>query len=92
MTDDIKRLYRSRDDRMIAGVSAGLGEFLQIDTTLVRLVFVLSLFLGGTGLLVYLVMWLVVPEEPLASASTVDAEPAAKKSTTKKSATKKSES
>lgn len=87
MTDDIKRLYRSRDDRMIAGVATGLADFLQIDPTLVRLIFVFSLLLGGTGLLIYLAMWLVVPEEPLASESVVEAKPkaTAKKATTKKS-------
>lgn len=63
---EVRRLYRSRKDRMVAGVAAGLGEFLGIDSTIMRLIFVFSLFLGGTGLLVYFVMLLVVPEEPLA--------------------------
>jgi phage shock protein C len=64
MVNEAKRLYRSRSERMIAGVAGGLGEFLTIDPTIMRLIFVFSLFLGGTGLFVYLVMWLVVPEEP----------------------------
>lgn len=64
MTDDnVKRLYRSADDRMIAGVCAGLAEFLEIDPTIVRLLFVLGLFAGGATFWAYLVMMLVVPEE-----------------------------
>lgn len=85
---EVRRLYRSRKDRMVAGVAAGLGEFLGIDSTIMRLIFVFSLFLGGTGLFVYFVMMLVVPEEPLAveapkAMEEVVSEP--KKRTTKKS-------
>jgi phage shock protein C len=65
VTNDFKKLYRSRDDRMLGGVAGGLGEFLTIDPTLLRLLFVLSLVLGGAGFWVYIVMWLIVPEEPL---------------------------
>ncbi len=65
MTVDNRRLYRSRTDRMISGVCGGLGEYLNIDPTVVRLLFALSLLIGGTGLLVYVVMLIVVPEEPL---------------------------
>jgi len=88
MANDVKRLYRSRDDRMVAGVAAGLGEFLDIDATIVRLVFAFSLFLGGFGALAYFVMWMVVPEEPIIEVSAPAKKPAAKKSsgTTKKSA------
>ena len=58
-----KRLYRSRDDRMIAGVCAGLSEYIDIDPTVVRLLFVLGLFAGGATFWAYIVMMLVVPEE-----------------------------
>ena len=58
-----KRLYRSEDDRMIAGVCAGLAEYVDIDPTIVRLLFVLGLFAGGATFWAYLVMMLVVPEE-----------------------------
>ena len=64
MTEQVKKLYRSEDDRMMAGVAGGLGEFLDIDSTIIRLIFAFSILLGGTGLLVYAVMWLVVPESP----------------------------
>jgi len=58
-----KRLYRSRDDRMVAGVCAGLAEYVDIDPTIVRLLFVLGLFAGGATFWAYLVMMMVVPEE-----------------------------
>ena len=58
------KLYRSRDNRMIAGVCGGLGEFMGVDPTIVRLLFALGLFLGTLTLWVYLVMMLVIPEEP----------------------------
>lgn len=58
------RLYRSRRDRMIAGVCGGLADRLGWDPTLVRILFVLSILLPGPQVLVYLVMWIVVPLEP----------------------------
>ena len=61
--ENTKRLYRSEDDRMIAGVCAGLAEYVDIDPTIVRLLFVLGLFLGFATFWAYLVMMLVVPEE-----------------------------
>ena len=62
---ETKKLYRSRTDQMIAGVCGGLGEYLGIDPTLIRLAFVLLLLFGiGSGRLVYLVMMLLVPLEP----------------------------
>jgi len=65
MNTDYKQLTRSTSDRMIAGVCAGLGEYLNIDPTVVRLLFVLGFFLsGGFGMVIaYLIMALVVPEE-----------------------------
>jgi phage shock protein C len=68
--DPPKRLYRSESNRMVAGVCGGLGEFFGIDATLVRLVFVLLAFLGGSGIVAYLAMWLIVP-----SASGLDVSP-----------------
>jgi len=62
---ETKKLYRSRADQMIAGVCGGLGKYLGIDPTLIRLTFVLLLLFGiGSGLLVYLAMLLLVPLEP----------------------------
>lgn len=61
--ETVKRLYRSRD-RMIGGVAAGLAEYLDLDPTVVRVAFALSLLLGGAGFIVYLIMWIVMPEKP----------------------------
>jgi phage shock protein PspC (stress-responsive transcriptional regulator) len=60
---DIKTLYRSKSNRMIAGVCAGLGDYLNIDPTIIRLLFVLGFFtFNGAMLLVYLIMAIVTPE------------------------------
>ena len=57
--------YRSRTDRMISGVCGGLGKYLGIDPTLIRLVFVLLLLFGvGSGLILYIILMFIVPEEP----------------------------
>lgn len=61
----VKKLYRSRRDKMIAGVCGGLANYFAIDPTIVRLLFVLFLLLGGSALLAYFILWLVVPLEPL---------------------------
>lgn len=63
MSDAYKKLYRSREDRMIAGVCGGLGEYFEVDPTLIRLLFVFGSFATGSGLLwVYLIMMIIVPE------------------------------
>lgn len=59
-----KKLYRSRTDRKIAGVCGGLGEYFGIDPTLVRLLFVLGLIFMGGAILAYLILAIVIPEEP----------------------------
>jgi len=64
--NEYKRLYRSRNDRMISGLCAGLGTYIGMDPTVVRLIFAITgIFLFPMPLIVYLVMMLVVPEEPL---------------------------
>jgi phage shock protein PspC (stress-responsive transcriptional regulator) len=61
---EIKTLTRSKSNRMIAGVCAGLGDYLNIDPTIVRLLFVLGFFtFNGAMLLVYLIMAIVTPEQ-----------------------------
>lgn len=62
-----KKLYRSRKERMIAGVCGGISECYAVDPTWVRLLFVLFFFAGGCALLVYLIMWLIIPLAPEAS-------------------------
>jgi phage shock protein C len=65
-----KRLYRSRDDRMIAGVCGGLAEYFNIDPTIVRLVLLFLTLWGGGGVLVYVLSWIVIPEQPVSVAPT----------------------
>ena len=59
-----KKLYRIPDNGMIAGVCAGLGEYLNADPTIIRLVFVLLTLAGFSGVLIYLIMMLIVPVKP----------------------------
>ena len=60
-----KRLYRSRKNRMIAGVCGGLGEYFDIDPTIIRVVAVILLLPGGLpGFLPYIILWVVVPTDP----------------------------
>lgn len=63
-TPSPKKLYRSRTDRMIAGVCGGLAAHFGIDPTWVRLIFILFFFAGGSALLLYIILWLIVPIEP----------------------------
>lgn len=58
-----ERLYRSRTDQMIAGVCGGLGRYLKIDSTLVRLFFVLLALGSGIGLILYFILWILIPYE-----------------------------
>lgn len=59
-----KRLYRSRGDRRLAGVCAGIADYLGVDATLVRIAWVLLAIAGGPGVLLYIVLAAIVPEEP----------------------------
>jgi phage shock protein PspC (stress-responsive transcriptional regulator) len=61
-----RRLYKSRDDRMIAGVCAGIAEYFGIDAVIVRVVAVALVFAGGAGLLAYVAAWLLVPDRDAA--------------------------
>jgi len=58
-----RRLYRSRD-RQLAGVAGGMAEYLEVDPTIVRILWVLSIFLGGFGILLYIIMAFIVPLDP----------------------------
>jgi len=63
MPTNTKRLTRSTHDRTIAGVCAGIAEYFGIDPVLVRAVFVISALAGGPGLILYIVLWIVMPED-----------------------------
>jgi phage shock protein C len=60
---ETKKIYRSSDDYIVAGVSSGLADYFQIDTTLVRIIFILLTIGGGSGVLIYLVLWLIIPKK-----------------------------
>lgn len=60
-----KKLWRSRRNKRIAGVCGGLGEYFNFDPTWVRVAFIILLICGGSALLIYGLMWLLVPLEPI---------------------------
>ncbi len=62
-----KLLYRSRSQKMIWGICGGMAEYLSVDPTVVRLLFVLAAIVWGGGLLAYVVLYFVVPEAPITS-------------------------
>ncbi|MBE6563614.1 MAG: PspC domain-containing protein [Ruminococcaceae bacterium] len=59
-----KKLYKSKSDKKIDGVCAGIGEYFDIDPTLIRLIWAVAVIFAGTGLLAYIVAALVIPREP----------------------------
>lgn len=67
MVQQLKKLTRSITNRQIAGVCAGLAEFFGIDVTIIRVIFVLSALFGGSGLVIYIAMWILVPEQQINS-------------------------
>lgn len=64
MTADSKRLYRSRTERWLGGVCGGIGNYFNTDPTVIRVLFVLGALIIGSGLLIYLILWLIIPLEP----------------------------
>ena len=60
-----KKLYKSEDNKVLCGVCGGLGEFLGIDPTIIRLIWVVLAFAGGSGLLIYLLATVIIPRRPL---------------------------
>lgn len=58
-----KRLQRSRTEKMLAGVCGGLGEYFDIDPTIIRVLWVVVTLMGGAGIIAYLILWVVVPLE-----------------------------
>lgn len=67
------KLYRSQTDKKIGGVCGGLGHYLGIDSTLIRLFFVLLAFGEGIGVLLYIILWILMPEEPYTSWESAEA-------------------
>ena len=71
-----KRLMRSSRDKKIGGVCAGLADYFDLDPTLVRIVWLLAVFCAGTGLLLYVILWIALPLAPATPALTVPGSPA----------------
>ncbi|HKM38770.1 MAG TPA: PspC domain-containing protein [bacterium] len=59
-----RKLYKSRTNRKLAGVCGGIGEYLKVDPTVIRILWVVSAMLGGIGLLTYIIVALIMPEAP----------------------------
>ncbi len=62
--EDRKKLYRSIDERILGGVCGGIAEYFKVDPVLVRIIFIVLFFGAGSGLLAYIIAWIIVPEEP----------------------------
>ncbi|MCJ7659890.1 MAG: PspC domain-containing protein [Anaerolineales bacterium] len=65
MPAEYKKLYRSRGYRIIGGVCGGLGEYLGIDPTAIRLIYIILALWFGSGILAYIIFLILVPEEPV---------------------------
>ena len=61
---EAKRLYRSRKDKILAGICGGVGKYLDIDPIIIRLIFIVLLLTVGSGILIYLIAWIIIPLEP----------------------------
>ena len=59
-----KRVYRSRNEKVIAGICGGLGEYFGVDPVLIRIVWVVTVICAGTGILAYILAWILFPKEP----------------------------
>ena len=64
-----KRLYRSRHDRVIWGICSGLGKYFNIDPVFMRVIALVTLLFGGSGILAYIILGFIIPLEPEATAS-----------------------
>ena len=58
---DPKKLYRNISDKVIAGVASGIGNYFQVDPIIIRIIFLVSLFIGGFGLIAYIICWIGIP-------------------------------
>jgi phage shock protein PspC (stress-responsive transcriptional regulator) len=59
-----RKIYRSTEDKKIAGICGGLAEYFDLDSTLIRAIWLVLLLCAGTGLLAYLICWIVIPQKP----------------------------
>jgi len=80
MAEKKKKLYRSRSNHWLVGVCGGIGEYFDIDPTVIRVIFILAGFIMGGGLGIYLILWIIMPLNPdefgLGDMTTTDEPPA----------------
>ncbi|MBS4020969.1 MAG: PspC domain-containing protein [Dethiobacter sp.] len=67
----MKKLYRSRDNKIVGGVCMGLARYFDVDVTLVRLLWVVAVIFGGAGILAYIIAWVIMPEEPFGDSEVI---------------------
>lgn len=60
----IKRLYRSGKEKVLGGVCGGVAEYFNIDPIIIRLLWILSIFLWGLGIIFYIIAWIIIPKNP----------------------------
>jgi phage shock protein PspC (stress-responsive transcriptional regulator) len=58
-----KRLYRSENSRVLGGVCGGIGEYFSLDPVIIRFAFVIFTLMGGSGILLYIILWIVIPSK-----------------------------
>jgi len=85
-----KKWYRSRNDRMIGGVAGGIAEYFEIDPVIVRIIFVCALFFGA-GILAYILLWIIIPEEPFTIINNSDSTSTSEQKTTSENGEENSE-
>jgi phage shock protein PspC (stress-responsive transcriptional regulator) len=61
----MKKLYKSRSNKKISGICAGIAEYLDVDPTIIRLIFAIGILFGGAGLWAYIICALIIPDEPV---------------------------
>ncbi len=61
---EVKRLYRSRKEKIIGGVCGGVAEHFSVDPVIIRLLWIFASLLWGAGIILYLVAWLIIPQNP----------------------------
>lgn len=67
-----KQLYLSRDNRVIGGVAGGIAEYFEIDPTIVRLIIIVTALVAGSGVIAYLIAWIIMPEQPAAHTAAIE--------------------
>lgn len=72
MSDDVKKLYRSTDDRWLGGVCGGIAQYFNIDAILIRILFIILGLIGLGGVLLYVILWIIIPEQPSGSGEAAD--------------------